>query len=137
MLQLRDEIIPVGELATMLQLQPSAGYPDKLVIILGQRGKKFGIVTDDVPGIQEIVVQPLGPLFSSLRVFSGNTILGDGSIVLILDPTGLAEAISVKLSSGIVSTHTAERYPVCRPIEPYSIQGGGRGTESCSPICGT
>ena len=123
-LQLRDEIIPVGELATMLQLQPSAGYPDKLVIILGQRGKKFGIVTDDVAGIQEIVVQPLGPLFSSLRVFSGNTILGDGSIVLILDPTGLAEAMSVELSSGIVHTHTAERYAGAAPSNLILFKAG-------------
>ncbi len=109
-LQLRDEIIPAGELAAMLQLQPSAGYAERLVVILGLRGKKFGIVVDDVAGIQEIVVQPLGSLFSSLRVFSGNTILGDGSIVLILDPTGLAEAMSVQLSSGIAHTNVAERY---------------------------
>ena len=38
-LQLRDEIIPVGELATTLQLQPSAGYPDKLGIIWASAAK--------------------------------------------------------------------------------------------------
>ncbi len=123
-LQLRDEIIPAGELATMLQLQPSAGYADRLVIILSQRGKKFGIVVDDVAGIQEIVVQPLGSLFSSLRVFSGNTILGDGSIVLILDPTGLAEAMSVEISSSIVPAHMAERYTGTPPSNLILFKAG-------------
>jgi len=109
-LQLRDEIIPVVELATMLQLKPCARHAEALVVILSVRGKKFGIVVDDVAGIQEIVVQPLGSLFSSLKIFSGNTILGDGSIVLILDPAGLAHAMSVELSADAVHTHRRERY---------------------------
>jgi two-component system chemotaxis sensor kinase CheA len=98
-LKLRDEIIPVAELASILGLPAAKAYNDKLVVILGLRGKKFGIVVDDVVGIQEIVVQPLGQLFSGLRVYSGNTILGDGSVILILDPAGLADVMSVELAS--------------------------------------
>ena len=98
-LKLRDEIIPVAELAGILGLPTAEAYNDKLVVILGLRGKKFGIVVDDVVGIQEIVVQPLGRLFSGLKVYSGNTILGDGSVILILDPAGVADVMSVELAS--------------------------------------
>jgi two-component system, chemotaxis family, sensor kinase CheA len=101
-LKLRDEIIPVAELAAILGLPTAENYNDKLVVILGLRGKKFGIVVDDVVGIQEIVVQPLGHLFSGLKIYSGNTILGDGSVILILDPAGVAGVMSVELASEAV-----------------------------------
>jgi two-component system, chemotaxis family, sensor kinase CheA len=106
-LKLRDEIIPVAELAGILGLPTAENYNDKLVVILGLRGKKFGIVVDDVVGIQEIVVQPLGHLFSGLKVYSGNTILGDGAVILILDPAGVADMMSVELASEAV--HQAAR----------------------------
>lgn len=111
-LKLRDEIIPVVELATVLQLQPPSRSADNLVVIMSVRGKKFGILVDDVAGIQEIVVQPLGRLFSNLKLFSGNTILGDGSIVLILDPTGLAEGMGLELTSGAANAQEGERCKV-------------------------
>ena len=101
-LKLRDEIIPVAELAAVLGLPTSEDYNGKLVVILGLRGKKFGIVVDDVAGIQEIVVQPLGGLFSGLKIYSGKTILGDGSVILILDPAGVADIMSVELASEAV-----------------------------------
>ena len=41
---------------------------------------------------EEIVVKPVAPMMRDIGVFSGNTILGDGSIVMILDPNGLATA---------------------------------------------
>ena len=108
-LRLRDELIPVAELARILELPSADVVSDRLVVVLGLRGKKFAIVVDEIAGIQEIVVQPLGPLFSSLKVFSGNTVLGDGSIVLIIDPAGIADAMAVELSSESVLAHKGEQ----------------------------
>src|SRR6185369_12370088 len=40
---------------------------------------------------EEIVVKPVAPILRHIEMFSGNTILGDGSVIMILDPNGIAE----------------------------------------------
>ena len=102
LLQLRDELIPVVALSKVLCL-PETGRPeDKLVVILGMGGQKVGIIVDEIDDIQEIVVKPLGSLFSSLKMFSGNTILGDGTVILIIDPAGIAAAMNIQKSPSIL-----------------------------------
>ena len=102
LLQLRDELIPVVALSKVLGL-PETGRPeDKLVVVLGIGGQKVGIIVDEIDDIQEIVVKPLGSLFSSLKMFSGNTILGDGTVILIIDPAGIAAAMNIQKSSSIL-----------------------------------
>ncbi len=62
-------------------------------IVVAQVGiYRFGIVVDRVFDTEEIVVKPVAPLLRHVKEFSGNTILGDGSVIMILDPNGLAEA---------------------------------------------
>src|SRR3546814_14380245 len=52
----------------------------------------MGIVVDRVFDTEEIVVKPVAPILRNIQLFSGNTILGDGSVVMILDPNGIAAA---------------------------------------------
>ena len=102
LLQLREELIPVVALSKVLELSTADTLEDKLIVVLGLSGQKVGIIVDEIDDIQEIVVKPLGPLFSGLKVFSGNTILGDGSVILILDPAGVAAAMNVQNTSSIL-----------------------------------
>ncbi len=102
LLQLRDELIPVIALSKVLGLPETGRQEDKLVVVLGMGGQKVGIIVDEIDDIQEIVVKPLGSLFSSLKMFSGNTILGDGTIILIIDPAGIAAAMNIQKSSSIL-----------------------------------
>ena len=132
-LKLRDEIIPVAELAAILGLPAAEAYNDKLVVILGLRGKKFGIVVDDVVGIQEIVVQPLGRLFSGLKVYSGNTILGDGSVILILDPAGLADVMSVELASEAIHQQSREEAHITAMASNLILFKAGSGAPKVVP----
>src|SRR5690606_4218016 len=62
----------------------------------------FGIVVDAVFHTEEIVVKPMSTLLRHLSMFSGNTILGDGSVIMIIDPNGIAQAVahSAPLGSG-------------------------------------
>ncbi len=109
LLQLRDELIPVVGLSSVLELPGSGGFENKLVVVLGLRGHKLGVIVDEIDDIQEIVVKPLGALFSSLKMFSGNTILGDGSVILIIDPAGVAEAMSLeKKTASIIPAQDKE-----------------------------
>ncbi len=111
-LQLRDEIIPIAELSSILELQSTAAQTEKQIIVLAFRGRKFGIVVDDIAGIQEIVVQPLGHVFHGLKLFSGNTILGDGSIVLIIDTAGIANSMSLQMNSEALLTQAKETHEI-------------------------
>jgi len=54
----------------------------------------FGVLVDRVYDTEEIVVKPVSEILKSLSVYSGNTILGDGSVIMILDPNGVARTIS-------------------------------------------
>jgi two-component system chemotaxis sensor kinase CheA len=99
-LRLREEVIPVVSLRTVLDLDGEGGNAAAgLVVILRVGANSFGVIVDAVSDVQEIVVKPLSASLAHLNVFSGHTILGDGSVVLILDPSGLAQGLNVEKSS--------------------------------------
>ena len=59
-----------------------------MVIQVGAR--LFGVLVDSVFRTEEIVVKPMSSLLRDVGMFSGNTILGDGSVIMIIDPNSLA-----------------------------------------------
>ena len=99
-LRLRDEVIPVIDLSSILGLEPPAGdvKEDQLVVILRIGSDSFGVRVDEVVDVQEIVVKPLNASLSHLKIFTGQTILGDGSVVLILDPGGIGTQLGIEKS---------------------------------------
>ncbi|MBX6321391.1 MAG: chemotaxis protein CheW [Rhodospirillaceae bacterium] len=96
-LALRDRLMPVVSLGDALEL-PRAGRrgtraaDEGFVVVLQVGATRFGVAVDAVLDIEEIVVKPLAPILGGIPVFSGSTILGDGCVVMILDPDGLAAA---------------------------------------------
>jgi two-component system chemotaxis sensor kinase CheA len=94
-LRLRNKLLPLVDLKSMLGI---AGPADKEVgnsfIVVTQVGSKtFGIVVDRVFHTEEIVLKPMSSKLRHIPTFSGTTILGDGSVILIVDPGGVAQAI--------------------------------------------
>ena len=66
---------------------------DENFIVVAQVGNySFGIIVDRVFDTEEIVVKPVARILRDIQMFSGNTILGDGAVVMILDPNGIAAA---------------------------------------------
>lgn len=99
-LKLREEVIPAVELRDVVGLEQESEEPtDKLAVVMRVGTDSFCIIVDGVADIQEIVVKPLSASISHLKVFSGHTILGDGSVVLILDPAGIAENLGIEKST--------------------------------------
>ncbi|HEX8028693.1 MAG TPA: chemotaxis protein CheW, partial [Vicinamibacterales bacterium] len=93
-LRLRERLLPLVSLRKLLQF---GGQDDitneELFIVVAQVGAhQFGIVVDQVFDTEEIVVKPVSPVLRSVPFYSGNTILGDGSVIMILDPNGIAAA---------------------------------------------
>ena len=65
------------------------------IVVLQADDRQFGLVVDEINDTEEIVVKPLNNLLKGLSCFAGATIMGDGTVALILDVMGLAQQASV------------------------------------------
>ncbi|HET7848281.1 MAG TPA: hybrid sensor histidine kinase/response regulator [Pseudolabrys sp.] len=106
-LRLRDKLLPLVRLTKVLGLEPAdAGARDDGFIVVVQVGTQtFGIVVDGVFHTEEIVVKPMSSKLRNIPVFSGNTILGDGSVIMIIDPNGIAQSIGSTVSSQLAAAN--------------------------------
>jgi len=88
--KLRDDYVPVVRLYETFGLKPdSTKLSDGLIVIVEGDGSKAGVFVDDLLGQQQVVIKSLETNFRPVEGISGATILGDGTVALILDITGL------------------------------------------------
>jgi two-component system chemotaxis sensor kinase CheA len=92
-LRLRHDVLPLLDLAGTLELRRHSAETSRngFVVVLRVGVVRFGLLVEAIADVQEIVIEPLVTAIARLGVFSGQTILGDGSVVLILDPSALME----------------------------------------------
>jgi two-component system chemotaxis sensor kinase CheA len=94
-LRLRNKLLPLVNLDNLLQLtRADNSTPGSYVIVVQVANFQFGIIVDSVFDTEEIVVKPVASILRDIPLFSGNTILGDGTVIMILDPNGIAAAAS-------------------------------------------
>ena len=99
-LRLRNRLLPLVSLTELLSLENQAADDEAAHVVVAQVGQHImGIIVDRVFDTEEIVVKPVAPILRHVTMFSGNTILGDGSVIMILDPNGIARASSVSAGS--------------------------------------
>ena len=98
-LRLRNRLLPLVSLTRTLRLQTDADptgeaacLSEKVVVVLAVGSQRLGLIVEHVFDTEEIVVKPVAPVIRSIPLFCGNTILGDGSVIMILDPLGIARA---------------------------------------------
>jgi two-component system, chemotaxis family, sensor kinase CheA len=94
LLRLRDRLLPVLHLDAALDIENKSEGDRYYVLVLQAGGQKFGLAVDRVLDTEEIVIKPVAPILKDLPIYAGNTILGDGRVVMILDTNGLAARIS-------------------------------------------
>lgn len=106
--KLRDEYIPIVKLCDVFNVKPlHEKMEDGLIVVVEAEGKKVGLQVDDLLGQQQVVIKSLETNFKSIEGISGATILGDGTVALILDVSGLI-AISMKNAGGFNKATTSE-----------------------------
>ncbi len=105
-----------------------------LVIVMHVNSRAFGVIVDRVTDVQEIVVKPLGASLTHLQVFSGHTILGDGSVVLILDPTGIASHLGFERSNDYAVGHTPEVFEPADTNTRFVLFRAGPGVAKGLPL---
>lgn len=95
-LRLRDKLLPLMNLRDVLRLSRKkvtddmfAEEDDAYIVVIKVGGSEYGIVVDQIYDTEEIVVKPVSTMLKDIPLYSGNTILGDGNVIMILDPNGL------------------------------------------------
>ena len=95
MLRLRGEVVPVVSLAEQLRIAngspPDDGSGAINLLMLKTGTRQFALIVDRIGNSEEIVVKPFGMILDGMSEYSGATIMGDGSLALILDVRGIAQ----------------------------------------------
>jgi two-component system chemotaxis sensor kinase CheA len=98
--RLRGKLLPLVYLSERLNLQrgDDAANDEGIIniVVLRANDRHFGLVVDKINDTEEIVVKPLSQQLKGLGEYAGATIMGDGTVALILDVMGLA------LASGLI-----------------------------------
>lgn len=97
-LRLRSRLLPIVALSSLMGSEASATI-DGFIVVTQIGDRQFGILVDSVFHTEEIVVKPMSTKLRHIPLFSGNTILGDGAVVLIVDPNGIAKLVGAAVST--------------------------------------
>jgi two-component system, chemotaxis family, sensor kinase CheA len=96
--RLRERLLPMVWLDRLLGL--GADCPDTsrghYMAVLEADGCRYGLVVDDLMSPEEIVVKPLSPVLREIGLFSGATVLGNGTLALIVDVGATAARAGVR-----------------------------------------
>jgi two-component system, chemotaxis family, sensor kinase CheA len=88
--KLRDDYVPVIRLYEVFNIEPQiTDLEDGLLVVVEGDGQKVGLFIDDLLGQQQVVIKSLETNYRKVVGLSGATILGDGTVALILDVPGL------------------------------------------------
>jgi two-component system, chemotaxis family, sensor kinase CheA len=96
-LRLGEQLLPLVSLAGLLGLedQPEAEAEPPTIVVTRAGHGLLGIVVDQVFDPEKIAAKPVAPILRNITMFGGSTILGDGSVIMILDPDGVARASGI------------------------------------------
>ncbi|CUA98548.1 chemotaxis protein CheW [Pannonibacter indicus] len=106
-LRLRNKLLPLLHLSQLLGIyegenaEKAIDEDNGFIVVMQVGSQTFGVVVDGVFHTEEIVVKPMSSMLRNLNMFSGNTILGDGSVIMIIDPNGIASAMASHASSAV------------------------------------
>jgi len=90
LIRIRDEYIPIIRLRDVFGIASvSREFTDGLLVIVESNGQRAAICVDDLQEQQQVVIKSLERNFRQMQGISGATILGNGSVALIIDVRGL------------------------------------------------
>ena len=88
--RLRDEYIPIVRLHEVFSIETKCKkIEDGLLVVVEGEGTKVALFVDDLLGQQQVVIKSLETNYKKINGVSGATILGDGTVALIIDVGGL------------------------------------------------
>ncbi|MCU0846784.1 MAG: chemotaxis protein CheW [Spirochaetes bacterium] len=96
-INLRGEILSLLRLCDFIGIKTALGKDQKIpVVVVGFGNRKIGLIVDYLEGKQEIVIKSLEQNYTTVKGFAGASILGDGSICLILDISSMINQVIIE-----------------------------------------
>ena len=107
-LKLRDEYVPILQLSKSFNIKNTQkNLQEQIICVVEADGEKTGVVVDELLGQQQVVIKSLEENYRKVEGISGATILGDGTVALIIDISGLAKMSGVSLKHLDSGAHKA------------------------------
>lgn len=118
-INLRGEVLPIYRLNRILGLADKQEMVEVPVVIVNYKTRKLGFMVDDLIGKHETVIKSLGKNFQDVQGLTGATIMGDGTIILVLDIPGLVEIAADKIdwTDKLASGEMMKRSSTIRSLE--------------------
>ncbi|MGD9768815.1 MAG: chemotaxis protein CheW, partial [Pseudolabrys sp.] len=100
-LRLRNKLLPLADLSRLLRIDgtDARGGKGEFIVVTQVDGRSFGIAVDQVFHTEEIVVKPMSSRLRHITAFCGNTILGDGAVIMIVDPNGIGRMMGATVTA--------------------------------------
>lgn len=95
-LRLRDRIISVLDSQALFNEEKKIDSSNKLMAILSSGSSYYGILLDQIHDTEEVVIKSVSSVLKKSGIYSGNTILGDGQVIMILDPAAIARKFNIQ-----------------------------------------
>lgn len=135
-LRLRNKLLPLFRLSSLLKIDGAAesDVENGFIVVTQVGSQTFGIVVDAVFHTEEIVVKPMSGKLRHIPMFCGNTILGDGSVIMIIDPNGIAQKLAGSTSTRMVAETAAERGPEEDMVESMLLFRAGSPQPKAVPL---
>ena len=106
-LRLRDQILTLVRLSKLSRIHavetPGPKKKKNFVVVIGQAERRFGLVVDSLVGEEELVIKALPGEIVASDLVSGASILGDGTVVLILNVPAILTRLSRSLPLGAIA----------------------------------
>ena len=137
-LRLRERLLPIVTLDGLMRGQATVEEGEVVesgFVVVAQVGRqRFGVLVDEVFHTEEIVVKPMSSKLRHIPLFAGNTILGDGAVVLIVDPNGVAKLVGQSAQSGAATETEAEEIEAGDAKATLLVFKGGAGGFKAVPL---
>ncbi len=105
MIPFRGALLPYIDLRTEFGIDDERPEIEQIVVVKSE-GQQVGFCVDRVIGENQTVIKSLSSIFKNAKGFSGATILGDGTVALILDTEGLIKTSKLKEENFVNGKHS-------------------------------
>ncbi len=133
-LRLREKLLPVISLSKALNIDgDETARSSQFVVVCKVGATDFGLLVDNIYDTEEIVVKPVSQLLQEIQIYSGNTVLGDGSVIMILDPNGIAKTTAGELDMS-KDDNAQEAVAAVSRTSPFLLFTSGGGAPKAVPL---
>lgn len=131
--RLRGQLLPLVDLRDVLGSPARDSLVSAVIAVVQADGGRFGLVVDQVRNTEEIVAKPIAAAVKNIGLYAGATLLGDGSVALILDiPAVARRALDTDLQEAVASAQV--EHVAASSTEPMLVVGVGDGRQVAMPL---